>query len=281
MKDTTKPSPETPKEEGGEKEIEIKKLTQALMTALTHKLGRSPTPEELAEALRGDGGGEKQEEEAPSEPMPKILDYKIYYGLKQDPKSGAKVADPERPLFYENHDGTGWFDVEGADWVFDRPKMLDHLNSREVGQSDSARDLFDAIVFGVMDEDDYNMLASKQGVLDPRCERAYQLQKQAREQHAMLQELEKSIVSEDDCIPAGQSPVDNVKTMLEAAGAEGKQAVEEVFEPAGGGAKMVEQALGPGVEPRIRRWIREEIETVLNELMGEGPEEVAEVAPGE
>lgn len=264
----------SPEGEGQPKEIETKKIVAALLTALEHKLGRSPTTQELVEALSEKDSYEHEQESQNLEEqasLPSVFNYKLYYGLKNNAQ-GMKEPDPGKVLYYGNDSDTSWFDVDHGAWSDVRPQMLDHLNCRNMGDSEDSRDIFDCIINGVMSDDDYNLLSSKQGMLDPRCEKAYQLQKQAKDQFSKLQELEKSI-AEQDPLKKGieQDPIaDNIGTMMQAAGLDTTKSIEQepLFEPGAGGAQVMnESAIGPGIEYRLRRWVQEEIQAAIPSIL--------------
>lgn len=255
---------------------DVKKIVSALLVALEHKFGRKPTAEELAEALQQKEDPaelEKQQAEAQEqEQLPKILSYRLYYGMRQSPE-GQREPDPEKVLFYENQDGNAWFDVDQGSWLNEKPAIVDHLPQRCLGDSDNQRDIFDAIMNGVMDDDDFAKLQSRQGMLDNRCERAWELTKRAKEQMQKLEEFQKSTVPQnDDPLAPAPAPAagDNMAAIMSAAGLQSSDPVPNdapAVPGAGGGPQMVQDALGPGVEPRIRRWIAEEVDARMDEIV--------------
>ena len=287
-----------PKDENGNepKEIDTKKVVAAIMTALEHKLGRPATTAELVEALsEKDTHAEEQEaaEQEQNASLPEMLSYKMHFGLSQNAE-GSKEPDPTKTLFYSNADNTSWYDVDAGTWVFDKPKILDHLYERNLGDSEDHRDIFDLIINGALSDDDYNLLNSRPGMLDSRSQRAFELQKRAKEQFSQLQELEKSIALPEDSIADNQEPEitsDNIGSILTAAGLDSSipEAQEPLVEVGSGGAHtMRESALGNGVEYRLRRWIAAEIQaaipsileallTALNGTEDEGTEDPEEV----
>lgn len=237
------------------KEVATKKIVSALLTTLEHQLGREPTPEELAEALQ-----QKQEVEEAADPeeddgLPNILKYKIYYGLKSNP-DGAKEPDPESPIYYENHDGTSWFDVDNGMWSSEKPRSLDHFYSRCLGDSENQKDVFDAIVYGVMGDDDYQKLSQTNGMLDPRCVRAYELHKRAKEQYETIQSMEKSI--EEMVAPTSEPGTNLMQEIMQSAGLNSEAPAIEMQEaPHEPRQLLLESPFG--VDPRLRRYIQAEI----------------------
>jgi hypothetical protein len=267
------------------KEQDIKKLVQSLTEALSYRYGRPPTPEELAHALAGEPEqaqaeqAQKEElEKAAEPPTPKILDFHIFYGMKKDP-NGASVEDPQNPLFYGDGDKR-WFDVEKGEWTEQKPMIVDHLHSRCLGDGDNQRDLFDAIINGVMDEEDYNLLSKAHDLLDPRCHKAYSLMNRLREDTQNLEKALQKSDDEDDYEPiedGGESSVeasqDVVAEIIDGAGVNprdmpGARDADANAEAAVSGtnahAEIKEATLEPGVEIRVRRLIQEEIANALD-----------------
>ncbi|CAB5220686.1 hypothetical protein UFOVP244_22 [uncultured Caudovirales phage] len=245
------------------KEVATKKIVSALLTTLEHQLGREPTTDELAEALQ-----QKQEieEAAGSEEddgLPNILKYKIYYGLKSNP-DGAKEPDPESPIYYENHDGSSWFDVDNGMWSSEKPRSLDHFYSRCLGDSENQKDVFDAIVYGVMGDDDYHKLSQTTGMLDPRCVRAYELHKRAKEQYETIQSMEKSI--EEMVAPASEPGANLMQEIMQSAGLNSEVPAMEMQEaPHEPRQLLLESPFG--VDPRLRRYIQAEIASSMDVIV--------------
>jgi hypothetical protein len=247
-----------------ENQIPTKKIVSALLTALEHKLGREPTPEELSEALNNKTemlqNNEQSTEQSDEDKIPKILLYKILYGLKTN-SDGTKEPDPETPMFYENHNGTGWFSVDSGCWLTDKPSNLDHFYSRCLGDSDNQKDLFDAIVYGVMDEDDYNNLSQTTGMLDPRCVRAYELHKRAQDQLKTIQDMQKSA---EQMIAQATEPGHNaIQEIMEAAGV-AKDPTEVPFTEPDATPRQILLETPYGVDPRLARYIRAEIDASMD-----------------
>lgn len=262
---------------------DVKKLTAALTVALTHRYGRPPSADELAHALSGEPEetqeAAKQDEaaEKASQPTtPKILDYHIFYGMKKNAQ-GASEEDPTNPLFYGDGDKR-WFDVEKGEWSEEKPSITDHLHSRVLGDGDNQKDLFDAIINGVMDDEDYGLLSNSHDLLDPRCHKAYSLMSRLKND---TQDLEKALAKSDDddyepieSADDGESTVESsqdvVAGIITGAGVNAADMPNRENEPGtpptivNAHQEIKEATLEPGVEIRVRRLIREEITGALD-----------------
>lgn len=157
------------------KEKEVKKLVDSYIVILTNKLGRSPTLDELQGAIADDSDKSNPGIQASDVPVPgrdqqppleasemrddtpRILKLKIYYGMG-DGEPDQRKPDPSKILFYENPDDGSCYDCQSQQWVMQRPAVLDHLNSRPITAHE--KDIVHSIAHGIMDDRDYDILAS-------------------------------------------------------------------------------------------------------------------------
>lgn len=268
-----------------------KKLVMAIIETLTHRHGRPPTADEISRALV-DEPKEAQEMQkadadmqADGEPsMPKVFSFMIHYGMKTG-QDGARAEDPTNPLYYADEERKRWFDVHNGEWLTQKPHIIDSLPSRPLGESDSQKDLFDAIINGVMDHEDYGLLANSHDMLDPRCHKAYALVNQLRENQ---EDLAKSLESDEEFEPMGAEPTDEASQVESSS-----NLVQEIFAGAGlassdGGdgsasdedgegvpegtdvpLEIRNTTLSPGVEYRVRRLVQDEIAKALDMIRQE------------
>ena len=175
---------------------ELKKLFESYVKVLEHKLGRTPTAEEVAESMKQkpvetdpqtgkpveplakpeeDGQNksisDESKEGSDDSSLPKILKYMIYYGMKPGFDGNSKEPDPNCVLYYGD-DKDRIFDIQSKQWLDKKPPIVDHLPSRPLddrkGESGVSLDVLNAILHGVMDESDYAAL-DKSGIIDSTC----------------------------------------------------------------------------------------------------------------
>ena len=276
---------DTPKNEINP-ETEIKKLLSAHMTVLKDKLGRAPTADEIAEALKGSSESSDATkpitapEDVPANTAePKILHLKVYYGMgqKKGDKGGVKEPDPNKVLFYESSDGKT-YDCGKQTWLEDRPDVLDHLHNRPLLYDSKNTDILRALMNGVIDDEDFDAL-DKSGVLNEDTKKVYALHKRANELNQQIQSLEKSAEvdmedvvppSTEDCAhgPAMQG-VNVVKNYLDTVGVQ--QSLEMVQEAFGEqGVDLFQQILIAAltdVDEKTRMLVREEMERYIEPIV--------------
>lgn len=103
---------------------------------------------------------EKIEEAADMvEQKPEITDVKVYYGYSGEGE--GRKPDPYAILYYEKPDGSV-IDVANGTTLPSKPSVLQHLNQRPVSVEE--RDVVAAIIHGVMNDADFDML-EKAGLL--------------------------------------------------------------------------------------------------------------------
>src|SRR5690606_1340782 len=119
---------------------------------------------------------------------PKILHYKVYYGMKlgKSPTGEqTRVPDPKRALFFESKDGR-CYDTKQHSWCPERPEILDHLQSRPLMFDEQGHDIMSALLHGVMDDEDFQDL-DKAELLNDHHKKIYALNKQLQTQVAGLE----------------------------------------------------------------------------------------------
>lgn len=266
-----------------------KKLVMAIIETLSHRHGRPPTAEEISKALVDEPKqaqeteqSEQQAQEDAEPAMPKVLSFMIHYGMKTG-KDGSRAEDPTNPLYYADDERKRWFDVHNGEWLTEKPHIIDSLPSRPLGESDSQKDLFDAIINGVMDHEDYGLLSNSHDMLDPRCHRAYALVNQLRENQ---EDLAKSLESDeefepiegDDSSDTVEGSTDMVREIFAGAGlashnaenGPGSSEEDEGVEQGTNAPEEIKNAtLSPGVEYRVRRLIQDEIAKALDMIRQE------------
>lgn len=273
---------------------EVKKLFDAQIAVLTHKLGRAPTLEEITQSL-SEGPQQAQEEQQMQQEqelagIPKVLLYKVYYGMRdRETEDGQKVRepDPSNILFYQDPRENRYYDVSSRTWLETEPPIVKHLHVRDMEDTEDGADIRDAIIHGVMDDDDFNSLCNCPGMIDDRTKKLYQLMREVREAKDALETMVKSEDSEE-------SPQVMEESGLEDRDDSGNESggvnVPEVFMDTTGVPDVEEDpleveedplevedlpsqakasAMGPGVEKRIREWIRQELELMKDEIREE------------
>ena len=225
-------------------------------------------------------------EEAPmekSDEEPRILNMKVYHGMKDGKPDHGKV------LFYEDPDGC-IFDCENQEWMSHKPEYINHLNSRPMQYSET--DIIAAIANGVMDDNDYDSL-EKAGMLSESPRKLWASMgklKSLVDQYESAKETEPMEKSDDEPTDLGEKDSDEEENSPESPesdslepesapetqsapdGEEGDMAGNDMFK------EMMESALkaalaGPELERRIR-------EIVAGSSEGK-PEENPNVAPQE
>jgi hypothetical protein len=260
------------KEDPKADEKQLKKLLESYTAVATHKLGRTPSLEELNKMLAEGEAGDLQKGEEESKPngdqpqaqpaapaststeaqpvaegddVPSILKTMVYYGMTE--KDGQRQPDPSQVLYYKHPDGR-YYDCSSSTWMTQEPPVCAHLPSRSFGQgkvSDNEKDVLSAIVNGVMDDNDYQKLHDV-GLITPSAKKVWELSKKAQTLH---QDLEKSLelegedeedselpeVSVDpDLLPTSQEAGENVlQQMLDNAGVSSTEELDDLIEEPG------------------------------------------------
>lgn len=208
----------------------------------------------------------KEQEIDPSEP--RILSFKVLYG-----------NNPQSPVYYHDPVTNGYFDIHGKDWLNERPALCDHLNEREIGTTD----VFDAILHGVMDDEDYGAL-EKMELIDDRSRQLWKKLSALSEQTNMMM---KSVETEGNGEPevkkpntpaseeessSGSNPFLQIKAGAgvqsdSSSAGEGSAAGENVFDQIMAGAKQPTAAVEhePVDYEAVRHLVQQAVATALNE----------------
>ncbi len=289
---------------------QTKQLVEAYTKVLEHRLGHPPTMQELSEFLSEEPDQSPQveplhkpvdpnvEPQADESPAPKIMGYKVYFGMRTVPGQDGqeeRKPDPDSVLFYEDPTSGRVYDVDAQEWLETKPPLMEHLSSRPILFDAKRTDLLRAIYNGVVDDGDYQAL-EKAGILsgkDPAaqpCIRVWQLHKRANEQLQHIAELEKSIPTEPvgevgaplepqadlAAVPAGENVVAN---FMNTAGA---SAVKDVLEDAGvqAGEDLVAQIIQAAfANVGIEEVVRAEVEKQMTQVVAILEREFAGNAP--
>lgn len=274
---------------------ELKKLLDSYLAVAKHKLGRTPSLEELQSMLAEEKGSsapdnagyaqpeqlpqgmEQMHKETETQPQdvakePKILRTLIYYGMESD-KDGQRKPNPNKILFYEDPQENKVYDCNDGKWLDSRPSVLDHLQSRPVEFNE--RDIVSAIAHGIVDDEDYESL-DKAGMITDTPKQLWAKFKDLSEKMSTLKELKKSEDPlEDGFEPESEQldeesaePVDSDYTAgMEAEGLEEGQGLSFASDEMPGDdvlsemmeAAMSDYGLSPQMENSIRALIRDEI----------------------
>jgi len=272
----------TKKPDADQGEKDTKKLIDSHMAVLKHKLGRSPTTDEIAKALTdvkapdsGVGDVATAPEDATAEP--KILKLKAYYGMssKKTDKGDTKEPDPNKVLFYEHGDGR-CFDCSNQQWSDKKPDLLNHLPSRPLMFDSKNTDIIRAIVNGVVDDEDFTEL-DKSGALNDDSRKVYNLQKRAKEVAASLEKSEEietdgeepaattMNVEETSAAVQPKQGIDVVKDFMDTVGIQqSMEAIQENFGQEGADlfSEIMKAALAD-VDEKTRMLVREEMDSYM------------------
>jgi len=168
---------------------DLKKILNAYIAVMTHKLGREPTHEEFFKEISSSEEPESvqksEDQQIESQPtdgtsakamieasksqnsaMPSVFDIQVYFGKDED-----KKPDPRKILYYEHPTG-GVYDVSDGRWLFTRPEVLNHIESRPLYHDE--QDLMSLILHGLLDHHDYNTL-EKAGMIGPNAKKMWDL----------------------------------------------------------------------------------------------------------
>jgi hypothetical protein len=269
---------------------ETKKLFESTVQVLTHKFGRSPTLEEITSALVDSPKEEKSNQDAAAQEqevdMPKILQYKILFGMSdKDDGNGkkSKQPDPHNILFYFDEANHKYYDVDQRDWMATVPSVAQHLPHRDMEDSEDGVDIRDAIINGVMDDEDYEKLCHCDGMMDERMKKLYALTSKLK---GLTNDPEDGLAKTED----GEAPDINseggmeedlrsefqgenlVDTFMDVTGVPPESMFadeEDFYENEDVLHELQENSKGTGVESRIRNWIRQEIEEMKDQIREE------------
>ena len=209
---------------------------------------------------------------APEAAVPKIFKIQVLYGNKTN-EDGSKTPDPQTPLFYT--DGQRHFDCSTDSWCDQPPEMAQHLMSRPLQHNAENTDVFDCLMHGVMDDEDYAAL-DQAGMIDQRCKKLRELMGQLSSQHDEYQALSSGglepVQKADDITnlhtdeDSAAEPVENFHEQMTG---EAPDTINQPDNSTNAFADLINSAFGDGVDPRtkeaIRKMIREEVISVLNE----------------
>jgi hypothetical protein len=211
---------------------QLKKLLESYTEVARHKLGRTPSLEDLTKMLNEDskedipgdnpvaspisyqsvGGSvmdaqstttpKQSPQEVKSEDMEKAEDFvpeickmKVYFGMSD--KDGKRESDPNNILYYETPSGT-FYDTQSDTWHDTKPDMVNHLPSRSVNFNE--KDIVAAITHGVMGDEDYEAL-DKAGMIDHTPRRLWELTKKLRMQWEDLEKVDELAKSHSEGEP--------------------------------------------------------------------------------
>lgn len=242
MVDSTQPEPvslkEQQAEEAGGKTKELLSKIKSAIQLWTHKNeGKSPEIEDLLEMLK------PNDPDAIDPTDPRILYFKIYFG-----------RNSENPLYYFDPTTNSWFDTNARAWQDNTPPIAAHLNERDIGTTD----VFDAILHGVVDDEDYEAL-QKMNLIDDRSRQLWsKLGSLYNQTQAMQKSLEEktdpTLKPESATANGGASPVNEPSSgsnpyseILKGAGVSVSDMIQEPNSPAG--ENMVEQINAAAMAP--------------------------------
>lgn len=115
---------------------------------------------------------------AAKEPTPDVCSYKVLYGKSK------------KPLFFVNNDNQ-YFDCHREEWLPEEPMVASELDSRPMNAQD---DLLYAIVHGLINENDYNLLSAKGVISDP----AKRIWEKMKHLSGKIEESQKSLLKSED-----------------------------------------------------------------------------------
>lgn len=232
-------------------EQEYKTLLSQVKAAVTvfrqKHAGEVPTLEDITKMLESELDPEMEDDSD----LPKCLKYKVHYG--KDPQSAAYYEDPESFSFFNPKNGT---------WGMDKPEMLDQLASRDVDHAD----VFDMILHGIMDDNDYQQL-HKAGLVDPKCEQLYAKISGMKNDYNTLEKSMEATLDEDTRPEAFLEAMEPA-SKLDQYGVFSMEVDENENEFVEVGEDLVSQimqtAMSPASNPALLKLIRSQIALALN-----------------
>ena len=202
---------------------DLKKLLNSYIGVLQHKLGRVPTTEELLAHMSENEGLQKSDEEptetmaAPTQdaairmikehtqvPQPSFLDLKVFHGRADGKPDISKVLYYEHPngLVYDTHEGS---------WLFNRPEVLNHLDSRPLLHDD--HDLMQAIMHGMVDQHDFDQL-NERGLVTGPVQRMWELSQDLKRQYEELHSHKMEILSHEELHNSNKETVNHLLDII-------------------------------------------------------------------
>ena len=198
-----------PVDKSAEDEKNVKKQINSYLEVAKHKYGRVPTIEELQAMINGDenasiagamghspSDADLSKEAPEASNGPKVLGCHIYFGYSKD-KDGQRKPDQKKILFYEMPQGV--YNVSHGQWESSRPEILDHLPTRDMENTDE--DLMQAIMHGIVDEEDYDQL-DKSGILSDNTRTLWS-------KHSELSKLKKQMAESEELNKSEDELIDN------------------------------------------------------------------------
>lgn len=234
------------KDDQEQKYKELLSQVKAAITVFRQKhAGEVPDLNDIVEML------ETEEELDDESDIPKCLKMKAHYG-----------KDPKAPVYYEDPETFSFFNPQKGAWTMDKPELLDQLNSREIEHED----IFDMILHGIMDDNDYQQL-HKAGLVDPKCEQLYAKIAGMRDQYKTLEKSMEASV-EEDTRPEAFLEAMEPASKLDQYGVfsmDIEESTEQVFEPGEDLlAQIMQSAMNPSSDPKLLKLIRSQIAIALN-----------------
>lgn len=234
-----------------------KKLMEQVKAAITvHRQknrGSIPSLQEITQLL------EQSPEQAEDDgDLPKCLKYLAYFG-----------KDSEKPMYYEDPEGMCFFDTHEGQWSSEKPKHIDGLNSREIQNED----MFDMVLHGVMDDEDYSSL-EKAGMVDERAGKLYH-KISSLKSHAA--ELQKSVdvafgdEEEPDSF-LDEERTEELPDLFDVSTEDSGEAGQDLI------AQIMEQAMSPAQNPKLQEFIQAEIQKYMQSSAPQAPA-VPEASP--
>ena len=198
---------------GEEADSKLKEMLRKIKAAMdiwsTQNTGKIPEMEDIFEMLKP----RNPDEIDPSEP--RILNFRLYYGKSS-----------QNPLYYFDPTTDSFFCTQTKQWLGERPPVCEHLNERGLGTTD----VFDAILHGVMDDQDYDSL-EKMNLID---DRSRQLWKKLTLMHEQTQQMMKSLEATGETTPTpSEAPQMPKVANPEVESSSGSNAYEEIKRGAG------------------------------------------------
>lgn len=213
---------------------DLKKLLNSYIEVMRHKLGRVPTTEELLSHMSGNDDLEKSDEpvadeevlgaptqdnaiamikEHTSVPDPSFVNMKVFHGRTDGNPDISKV------LYYEHPNGLV-YDTHQDNWLFHRPEVLNHLDSRPMLHDD--HDLMQAIMHGMIDDNDYKALETR-GLLTGPVQKMWDLSQDLKRQYHELGGHKNQIMDHQDTIGENQESIHHLLDVIADLSQENQQ----------------------------------------------------------
>jgi hypothetical protein len=262
---------------GKSKEI-MEKVKAALLLFQHQNENKIPEMEDLITLLSPQKEQENSEE-------PRILSFKVYVGKS------------DSPLYYHDPATGSYFDTNAKHWVEQKPPFIDHLNERDIQGSD----VFDAILHGVVDDNDYQAL-EKVNQIEPRAKQLWSKLSELKNQTQLMQKsVEEDLIEDskkEDLKDPNNYTAEKTKDSgnEEAPESEGEGTTEETVQPepkaedkmpGSNVLQMILDAARKNAEnsnltlENLRSMIRSEIKSLMNETTQPAPEQTTSDVPSE